>query len=256
MTKKLAVSYFTDPLCVWALVAQAKLERLLSEMGAHVEVDYRIVPVFGSVPWRFEHGPWAKDGVEGRIASTRRIAEQAGRTDVSGECWRVMPASSWAPSAAIKAVFALPEGEGAQRRPVVPARPPRGVLRPREEHRPPRRAARGGGRPRHPPRADRSAPRRRLGHRDGCGKTRTRRTASRSRAPRRSSSTVGARCSTETSRSVCSTPRARSSCEGSSGRLGLLNGVPTRTPARTRSVLVVVDRRCPFGPRFERGYVP
>jgi predicted DsbA family dithiol-disulfide isomerase len=114
MTKKLAVSYFTDPLCVWALVAQAKLERLLSEMGAHVEVDYRIVPVFGSVPWRFEHGPWAKEGVEGRIASTRRIAEQAGRTDVSGECWRVMPASSWAPSAAIKAVFALPEGEGAQ----------------------------------------------------------------------------------------------------------------------------------------------
>ena len=114
MTKKLAVSYFTDPLCVWALVAQAKLERLLSEMGAHVEVDYRIVPVFGSVPWRFEHGPWAKDGVEGRIAATRRIAEQAGRTDVSGECWRVMPASSWAPSAAIKAVFALPEGEGSR----------------------------------------------------------------------------------------------------------------------------------------------
>ena len=63
----------------WRYPPTAKLERLLSEMGAHVEVDYRIVPVFGSVPWRFEHGPWAKEGVEGRIASTRRIAEQAER---------------------------------------------------------------------------------------------------------------------------------------------------------------------------------
>lgn len=113
MPARLKFSYWSDPLCIWALVAQEKLERVLGELGEHVRVDYRIVPVFGSVPWRFAHGPWAKDGVDGRVAATRRIAEQGGRRDVSGECWRrASPSSSWAPAAAIKAVFALEDGLG------------------------------------------------------------------------------------------------------------------------------------------------
>jgi predicted DsbA family dithiol-disulfide isomerase len=113
MPNRLKFSYWSDPLCIWALVAQQKLERVLAELGEHVRVDYRIVPVFGSVPWRFNEGPWAKDGVEGRIAATQRIAQQGGREDVSGECWRkATPKTSWAPAVAIKAVFALPDGRG------------------------------------------------------------------------------------------------------------------------------------------------
>lgn len=100
-------SYWSDPLCIWALVAQTKLDRVLAELGTHLVVDYRIVPVFGSVHWRFTDGPWAKEGLDGRVTATRRIAERHGRTDVSGECWRrAAPASSWPPAAAIKAVFA------------------------------------------------------------------------------------------------------------------------------------------------------
>ncbi len=111
MPTRLQFGYWSDPLCIWALVAQEKLDRVLGELGERVRVDYRIVPVFGSVRGRFTHGPWAKDGVEGRVLATRKIAEQAGRTDVSGECWRrAMPASSWAPAMAIKAAFALDDG--------------------------------------------------------------------------------------------------------------------------------------------------
>jgi predicted DsbA family dithiol-disulfide isomerase len=106
MSERLEFSYWSDPLCVWALVAQTKLDRILAEVGDRLTIDYRIVPVFGSVAWRFEHGPWAKEGIDGRVAATRRIAAQGGRPDVSGECWRTKPSSSWAPAAAIKAVFA------------------------------------------------------------------------------------------------------------------------------------------------------
>lgn len=110
---RIAFSYWSDPLCIWALVAQTKLDRILTDLGSHLDVDYRVVPVFGSVPWRFEKGPWAKEGIDGRCSATRRIAEQGGRADVTGECWRTAaPASSWAPATAIKAVFAL-EREGA-----------------------------------------------------------------------------------------------------------------------------------------------
>ena len=105
---RIEFGYWSDPLCIWALVAQQKLDRLLAELGRHLVVDYRVVPVFGSVPWRFSKGPWAKDGIEGRVAATRHIAEQGGRTDISGECWRsAAPASSWATATAIKAVFAM-----------------------------------------------------------------------------------------------------------------------------------------------------
>lgn len=114
-------SYWSDPLCIWALVAQPKLDRILNERGSSLRVDYRIVPVFGSLPWRFTQGPWAKEGVPGRVEATRRIAAQAGRADVTGECWaKATPASSWAPAAAIKAAFAaekqglLPEGKAAE----------------------------------------------------------------------------------------------------------------------------------------------
>lgn len=119
MNDRLSFSYWSDPLCIWALVAQQKLERVLDELGTHVRVDYRIVPVFGSVPWRFAEGPWAKEGIDGRVLATRKIAEKAGRGDVSGECWRrAMPSSSWAPAAAVKAVFALKDGLGEQVGPI------------------------------------------------------------------------------------------------------------------------------------------
>lgn len=108
VTPRIEFSYWSDPLCIWALVAQTKLDRLLVDLGTHLVVDYRIVPVFGSVHWRFTEGPWAKEGLDGRVTATRRIAEGGGRRDVTGECWRkAAPASSWAPATAIKAVFAM-----------------------------------------------------------------------------------------------------------------------------------------------------
>lgn len=110
MLARLQFSYWSDPLCIWALVAQEKLDRVLSEFGPSVQVDYRVAPIFGSIPWRFLSGPWAKDGIAGRCEATRAVAQKNGRNDVSGECWKVaMPASSWTAAAAIKAVFALEE---------------------------------------------------------------------------------------------------------------------------------------------------
>ena len=101
-------TYWSDPLCVWAFVAQPVLEKLLEHLGSAGEVEYRVVPVFGSVPWRFSRGAWSAGGVSGRVAKTAEIARQFGRTDVTGEIWRHdPPASSWSPALAIKAAFRL-----------------------------------------------------------------------------------------------------------------------------------------------------
>ncbi len=103
---RVALEHWSDPLCVWAFVAQPKLDCLLaSEHGPHLDVRYHVVPVFGSVRHRFEQGAWASGGVEARVEATRRIAAEHGFPEVTGEVWRTaMPSSSWSPGAAVKAV--------------------------------------------------------------------------------------------------------------------------------------------------------
>lgn len=105
---KLTFQYWTDPMCVWAFVSQSKLDRILDKWGDQVEVDYRIVPVFGSVPWRYIEGGWSSAGPEGRREKTRQLAEQHGIEDVTGDVWvDADPHSSWACGAAAKAVFGM-----------------------------------------------------------------------------------------------------------------------------------------------------
>jgi len=104
---QLHFEYWSDPLCVWAYVAQARLDAVLACHGDHLDVRYHVVPVFGSVPWRFREGSWSKAGVAGRVAATAKVAARFGYAEVTGACWEgECPASSWAPGAAIKAVFA------------------------------------------------------------------------------------------------------------------------------------------------------
>ena len=108
----LAFSYWTDPLCIWAFVARTKLDQLRTNSDAELHVSHRIVPVFGSVVQRFRDGSWAEAGPDGRAASTRRVAEQFGHTNITGQVWiDDAPASSWSPSLAIKSIF-LAEAAG------------------------------------------------------------------------------------------------------------------------------------------------
>lgn len=45
---KLSFSLWTDPLCIWAFVAQDQLDRLLAELSGRLIIDSHVVPVFGS----------------------------------------------------------------------------------------------------------------------------------------------------------------------------------------------------------------
>jgi predicted DsbA family dithiol-disulfide isomerase len=114
-TARLSFQYWSDPMCIWAFVGQSKLDRILDEWGAFIDVDYRLVPVFGSVPWRYSEGGWAQAGPEGRRESTRKLAEQHGIDGVTGEIWtRCTPHSSWSSGAAAKAVFEMEADDDAE----------------------------------------------------------------------------------------------------------------------------------------------
>jgi predicted DsbA family dithiol-disulfide isomerase len=100
----LPITYWTDPLCVWAFVSQAKHERLLADYAGRIEITSRIVPVFASIPHRFREGSWAEAGVAGRVEKTRATAEAFAIEGVDGRLWEIdPPASSWAVGLAVVA---------------------------------------------------------------------------------------------------------------------------------------------------------
>jgi predicted DsbA family dithiol-disulfide isomerase len=112
MTDRLVVDYWSDPLCIWAFVAQPRLEAVLDHHGPALDLRYRIVPVFGSVIQRFATGSWSEKGPAGKAEVTRRVARQHGREDVSGRVWvDDAPASSWASGVAVKAAQGLERDE-------------------------------------------------------------------------------------------------------------------------------------------------
>lgn len=106
--KRIPLGYWSDPFCIWAYAAEPQLDRILAQHGAVLDLSYRIVPVFGSMPERFRSGAWAAGGPAGRAEACRRIAWEHRGTELSGEVWlRDPPTSSWAAGAAAKAVCAL-----------------------------------------------------------------------------------------------------------------------------------------------------
>jgi predicted DsbA family dithiol-disulfide isomerase len=108
MTPLLPVGYWTDPLCIWAFVAQPRLDHVRGAYGAELDLRHHVVPVFGSIPLRFRQGPWAAGGHAARAEATRTIAQKHGRIGVSGQVWiDDPPASSWPAGMAAKAVLAL-----------------------------------------------------------------------------------------------------------------------------------------------------
>lgn len=109
---RLVVDYWSDPLCVWAYLAEDKLARLEQRFGDRLDLRWRTVPVFGSVSARFAHGAWQGDGPVGRTAKNAELARLRGHPEVRGGCWvDDMPATTWAPSAAFEAAR-IAEAEG------------------------------------------------------------------------------------------------------------------------------------------------
>lgn len=112
---RIEVTYWSDPLCIWAFVSHHRHEAIRDGYIDRVSIVERVVPVFGSVPRRFRDGSWSASGPAGRAEKTREIAASFGIEDVDGALWvDDPPASSWSPGMAVVAVRAMVrDGDGA-----------------------------------------------------------------------------------------------------------------------------------------------
>lgn len=107
----LTVTYFSDVLCIWAYLAQMRIDRLQSEFGARVCFENRFCSVFGDVPskiarnWKGDYAAFNKHLLE--------VAAAHPDLRLSPDVWlAAQPASSTSVHLTVKAA-GLAESAGA-----------------------------------------------------------------------------------------------------------------------------------------------
>lgn len=108
MQPSLTISYFSDVLCVWAYVAQIKLDTLRRQFGDQVRVEYRFLHLFGDVATHIETGWGDKGGAAGYSRHVQKMAVRFGHIDIHPEIWtRNVPSTSASCHLFLKAIQML-----------------------------------------------------------------------------------------------------------------------------------------------------
>jgi predicted DsbA family dithiol-disulfide isomerase len=91
----MTIDYYTDILCVWAWIAQARVDELNTQLGEGIRLRYHYVDVFGDTAAKM-HSQWAERGLYEGFA--RHVAESAAgfeKAPVNPLIWtRTRPATS------------------------------------------------------------------------------------------------------------------------------------------------------------------
>jgi predicted DsbA family dithiol-disulfide isomerase len=89
------ISYVSDVLCIWAYVAEIRLDELRKEFGSSIELEYRFIPIFGSTRHRIGEGWKARGGFAGFAEHVRKVAKDFPHVLVNERVWsEVAPTTS------------------------------------------------------------------------------------------------------------------------------------------------------------------
>ena len=92
--KPIHIFYFSDVLCIWAYVAQVRLEELKVAFPENIAIDYHFVPVFGNAREKLEKGWRDRGGLTGYQNHVKGIASKFEHISVHPDVWSQVPASS------------------------------------------------------------------------------------------------------------------------------------------------------------------
>lgn len=104
MSEPIHVDYYSDVLCVWAWIAQPRLDELKTQWGEQVRVRHRFVDIFGDSHSKIPNQWGAEDGFEKFHQHVVNSAAPFEHTDISSDIWtRVRPRSSGQAHVVLKA---------------------------------------------------------------------------------------------------------------------------------------------------------
>lgn len=95
MTDKPVVDYFSDVLCVWAWIAQRRIDQLLADFGERIELQYHYLDIFGDSHTKIQT-QWDTQGLyNGFSEHVVHSAEKFEHAPVNPKIWStVRPATS------------------------------------------------------------------------------------------------------------------------------------------------------------------
>ena len=105
MEEKLKLTCFSDLLCIWAYIAQARLDEVRKNFPDSVEIEHRFCPVFGDTRHKIGKG-WAdRGGYAGFGDHALEVADRFEHISVHPQLWKHNPPASSTPAhLAVKAV--------------------------------------------------------------------------------------------------------------------------------------------------------
>lgn len=107
-SKKVEIIYFTDILCIWAYLAQIRIDELMNRFGASIDLQNHFIPVFGSVESKMELNWNNKGGVSAYSDHVKDIALKFDHIEVHPEIWtKNTPTTSTSGHLFLKAVQIL-----------------------------------------------------------------------------------------------------------------------------------------------------
>jgi predicted DsbA family dithiol-disulfide isomerase len=93
-TQSVRIDYYTDVLCIWAYIAQIKVDQIRQDFGESVDLHYRYLSLFGNNLARIGEG-WKDGGFAGYGAHVCKVAAPCDYVEVNPEVWsRNAPATS------------------------------------------------------------------------------------------------------------------------------------------------------------------
>lgn len=102
----ITVTYYSDVLCIWAYVAQARVDAIRRTFPEEVRLDYRFVSVFGDTRLKLGEGWRDRDGFVGYARHVAGIAKRFEHVRLDPRVWsEVRPASSLSPHLFLSAVL-------------------------------------------------------------------------------------------------------------------------------------------------------
>lgn len=105
MAENLALTYYSDVLCVWAHISQARVDEVAGRFSDDVSIDYRFCSVFGDTAHKIGKGWAERGGYEGFGNHLREAVSEFDHVNLHPEIWqRDRPASSTPAHIVMKAV--------------------------------------------------------------------------------------------------------------------------------------------------------
>jgi len=89
------ISYFSDVLCIWAYIAQIRIDELEANFTDKISIDYHFISIFGNAREKLENRWRDKGGLQGYSNHVKEVVKKFDHIHLHPDIWTaVTPASS------------------------------------------------------------------------------------------------------------------------------------------------------------------